>query len=311
MTELDPQLKQQNTLPQPPPQGLAAPAFLPPRLQDYDDYRRFLADYYQHRKSQRAGFSFRQFAAACDMKSPNYLQLVMKGDRNLSEESAVTVARAMRLSASESQYFVALVRHDNAKTDEEVRLAQRQGLAALKKIVAKNLMPQARDVLNEWYYLLVRELVFLKDFQATPSYVCQRLPGLSESQAENALHFLIATGYLRQEGSHWVAADPVLDTGDSTFQHTKLQAYHADTLEFWAKQLATMDSEHQELGLLNIPMSQDKIPELKQKMRQFQDEIIGWLQNEKAPDCVVQLGCYLMPVSLSSLSTLDTTLDKN
>lgn len=58
-----------------------------------------------------------------------------------------------------------------------------------------------------------------------------------------------------------------------------------------------MANTHQELGLINIPINSNKIPELKQKMRQFQDEIIGWLQSEDKPNCVVQLGSYLMPIT--------------
>ncbi|MEO5668060.1 MAG: TIGR02147 family protein, partial [Bdellovibrionota bacterium] len=57
---------------------------LPPDILRYGEYRAFLADFYAYKKSQRSGFSYRLFAAKAKLKSPNYLQLVMQGKRNLS-----------------------------------------------------------------------------------------------------------------------------------------------------------------------------------------------------------------------------------
>jgi hypothetical protein len=55
------------------------------------------------------------------------------------------------------------------------------------------------------------------------------------------------------------------------------------------------------LGLLHIPIHKNKLPEFKRRIRQFQDEIIGWLQDEKEPTQVAQLGTYLIPVTKDSL----------
>lgn len=36
---------------------------------------------------------------------------------------------------------------------------------------------------------------------------------------------------------------------------------------------------------------------LSQRIQLFQDEIIGWLQDEKEPTQIVQLGTYLVPMT--------------
>ena len=108
-----------------------------PLIEKYRDYRKFLSDYYAFKKSHRSGFSFRKFSSKAGLKSPNYLQLVMRGDRNLSEEIAVNVANAMELSISQKKYFISLIRQENAKTDDELSKAKEASLVALKKLVSK------------------------------------------------------------------------------------------------------------------------------------------------------------------------------
>ena len=47
----------------------------------YLDYRTFLADFYAAKKKR--GFSFRAFSRAAGLGAPNYLKLVISGERNL------------------------------------------------------------------------------------------------------------------------------------------------------------------------------------------------------------------------------------
>ena len=58
-----------------------------PEVFDYLDYRAFLRDHYLDKK-QRQGLSFRGFSKRAGLKSPNYLKLVIDGQRNLTEAMA-------------------------------------------------------------------------------------------------------------------------------------------------------------------------------------------------------------------------------
>lgn len=86
---------------------------------DYLDYRAFLRDYYTARKGQGRGFSYRQFSRMASLRSPNYLKLVIDGDRNLSAAMAERFAAACGLEGEALTYFVDLVALDQAKTPAE------------------------------------------------------------------------------------------------------------------------------------------------------------------------------------------------
>jgi microcystin degradation protein MlrC len=59
----------------------------------YLDYRVFLADFYRAKK--RSGFSYRAFSRAAGLGAPNYLKLVMDGDRNAAIDHAIALANCV------------------------------------------------------------------------------------------------------------------------------------------------------------------------------------------------------------------------
>ncbi len=277
--------------------GDGAP-LLEPKIQNYRDYRKFLGDFYLYKKRSRKGFSFRQFSQLAGFKSPNYLQLVMRGERNLSEEMSDSVGDGMKLKSSEKRYFQALVRQENAKTDEELLKAKSEGLKVLKQLVAKYVNREAEEVLSKWYHLAVRELAALKYFEPDGKWICQKMKGLiDEEQAEASLQLLIRTGFIKENAGRWTAADPVIDIGDQIFSHQQVSKMHTETLRIWAKLIPETLPVEQELGLLTLSLPKEKIPALQQKIRDFQDEILGWLSSETQSDQVVQLGTYLIPLT--------------
>lgn len=268
-----------------------------PQILEYKDYRRFLADYYAFKKNLRSGFSFRRFSQMVGIASPNYLQLVIQHKRNLSDELAVKVGSTLGLIGPEKRYFVALVMHENAKSEEARAQAQAEILRSVKDLVAKEIPRAKLQVLTEWYHLLVRELVVLADFEPTGEWISTKLRGLiSPGEAERSLAYLQKAGFLKCTNGLWIQCDPVLDTGNA-FDETMGLKFHSSTWEAWSRALKITDKNMRELGLLNIPIASVKIPELRERMRKFQDEIIGWLQDEKNPDRIMQLGMYLIPTT--------------
>lgn len=272
------------------------PAPNPPDLRSYDDYRAFLRDYYAFKKALRPGFSHRRFAAMAGLKSPNYLLLVMKGERNLSPEMALAVAKAMGLAAQEREYFRSLVQLEAARSAVDLERAKRDLLAAARKLATSYVPATQTQILSEWHHLLVRETVFLPNFEPSGEWIARQLSNvLTATEAEASFAMLLKAGFVVQDGARYRAAEPVLDTGNRVFREDLNLKHHAETLAVWAKQLRALSPSEQERGLVNIPIDSTKLPELRARMLRFQDEIIGWLQNEDKPDRIVQLGTYLIP----------------
>ena len=89
-----------------------------PGLGEYTDFRQYLKDVYnwrrQHESTGFRPYSYSTFSAAADIKSPNYLKLIIEGRRNISEDMINRFARALRLQKNEIEEFRALVRYGQA-----------------------------------------------------------------------------------------------------------------------------------------------------------------------------------------------------
>lgn len=271
-----------------------------PEITRFRAYREAMKAFYNYKKSTRASFSYRKFSKVVGLKSPNYLQLVITGQRRLSVELAGPVAKALGMSAGEGVYFSGLVRLENAASAKEQENANQEILVALKKILAKEIPDSQIQVLNRWYYLAVRELVLTQDFRPDGEWISQRLRGLiSPTEAEDSLALLQRAKLIRcTTDGRWTVSDPILDTGDLRVE-ARILGCHIEILKTWVQLLPSLAKEERELGLLNIPIPKDKIPELRRRVRAFQDEIIGWIQDVPGSDSLVQLGTYVIPLTRS------------
>jgi uncharacterized protein (TIGR02147 family) len=251
-----------------------------PTLTSFTDYRLFLRAIFEARKKSNSRFSFRGFSTLVGFKSPNYLQLILDGQRNLTSETAGEIATRLKLSAHERTYFIALVKLASAKTETEKVEAERARLVALKKIVSRDIPAAKKEIFTRWYHLLVRELFLLKGARADAQWIVDRLGGcVSLEEASRSIELLCKSGFLEPTVGSYRLTEPVLDTDDSQMQAAFMRKFHSETLRVWSQKLNELPLAQQELGVLNIPIDSRKIPELRRRIRQFQDEIIGWVQD--------------------------------
>ena len=116
---------------------------------------------------------------------------------------------------------------------------------------------------------------------------------------------LVDLGMWKQQKNKIEVVDVFLDTGteEKTFADINVTDIHCQNLIAWSKVIDSVPKAERELGLINIPINESKVPALKQRIQLFQDEIIGWLQDEKEPTQIVQLGTYLVPMTKKMRAT--------
>jgi uncharacterized protein (TIGR02147 family) len=132
---------------------------------DFLDYRAYLRAYYEAAKRTRPSFSFRLFSKLAGLRSPNFLKLVIEGERNLGADSIARFAAALGLGGVDGEFFADLVAFGQAQT-----LAEKN--RAFERIAASRRFRQARRIdgelfsyLSHWYNPAIRELAAHSDFR--------------------------------------------------------------------------------------------------------------------------------------------------
>jgi len=193
----------------------------------YLDYRAFLRDFYAAKKAKSRAFSYRAFSKRAGVASPNYLKLVVDGQRSLSAKMAERFAHACSLDADASRYFVNLVAFNQAKTSAERALHYGKLTSSQRYRQAHKLEIAHAAYYSDWYMPAIRELAASAEFKGDPEWIADQLiPNITPLQAARALETLIELGLLvKDDAGRWVQADALLSTGPET-RGLHIAAFH-------------------------------------------------------------------------------------
>ncbi|MFZ5563221.1 MAG: TIGR02147 family protein, partial [Thermodesulfobacteriota bacterium] len=122
-----------------------------PTVYNYLDYRQFLKEMVAYRKQKNPGFSYRAFSRLAGFKSPNFLQLVINGQRNLSNESVAKITRGFGLKKQERDFFENMVFMNQAKSHEEKDHYYKKMKGARGYTKINRLEKEQYEYFSRWY----------------------------------------------------------------------------------------------------------------------------------------------------------------
>lgn len=268
---------------------------------DYVDYRAFLRDYYVEQKARTCQFSFRAFAKRAGIRSFNFLQLVMKGQRDLSAQMAMHFARGCGLKGPEAEYFCELVAFGQAKTSEERNRAYER-LARFRQFRSLHQLEPAQSAYhNNWYMPAIRELVLLPGFVEDPKWIASMLrPAISPGQAREALATLQELGLLvRDRAGKLCQSSALVTTGPGPLGH-HVANYHRVMIEQAARALDEVPRDQRDMSSLTLCVSAQAFENIRRRIAEFRQELLQLAELEGPADRIVQLGFQLFPLSNQS-----------
>ena len=166
---------------------------------EYKDYRLYIQDYYDERKRLGA-FSWREFCNSAGFSSPNFLQLVCKGESKLGKPKIANVAHAMGLVGFEEDYFHEMVTFGNAKKDaiKKAALLEMERIALEQKVRVVD--ADAFQYYESWKYPVLRELVPMMPGACPRDIADECKEHVSAEEVRDILNFLVKAGFLKKDG---------------------------------------------------------------------------------------------------------------
>lgn len=182
-------------------------------LFDYDDFRKFLQDYFEEQKKMRAVFSHRFFAAKAGFSSSSYCLNVIRGRFNLTAKSIDKIAKAMNFEPLQKSYFEALVQYNQADQVDKRETAWEQILEIRKQVEFTHLTNREHAYFSKWYYPVIRECAVSGQWNGDYLKLARLLdPQISTDEAREAIKNLVEWGLLRKiDGSHYEETAQMLD----------------------------------------------------------------------------------------------------
>lgn len=278
-----------------------------PSLSDYMDYRLFLADFYRVKKAQTRlsirPYSYALFSAAADIKSPNYLKMIIEGKRNLSLDMVSKFAKACGLNKTQTEEFRLLVIFNQSEdpADRNYALKQLSEYRVDQKLKQGELDRKVFEKVPNWIGWIIYALVDQEGVSFEPTQLKDLLRGkASESEITEALENLLRTGEL--------VRDPVtnkISKGKSTDAPEEVPPALVRKLQMQLMYLG-LESLYQdsaverEFGALTLSLTAKEFEDIKFKLRQMRkalhkENAIARMSSKG--ERVYQLNLQLFPVS--------------
>ena len=269
-----------------------------PLIYSYLDYRVFLEEMFRFRKVCNTRFSYRWFSQRAGFSSPNFLQLVIKGKRNLSNTSVAKIAKGFGLKRREREYFENLVFMNQADSSEEKNHYYRKMLAISHNHTPRTLGKEQYDYFSKWYHPAIRELIVNGNGDFTPAEIASRLvPSISAKEAQSALNLLLKLQLIaRDEKGRWIQTDRDITTGPE-IKSLVVANYHRAMLGLAGDALDRHPANERDISSVTLNIPEEDLPKFKERIASFRRELLELAGGTKNPERVVQINIQLFPLT--------------
>jgi uncharacterized protein (TIGR02147 family) len=268
-----------------------------PEVFEYLDHRAFLRDYYAAKKASR-GLSFRAFSKRAGLSSPNYLKLVIEGQRNLTPATAASFAKAAGLEGDAARYFAELVVFTQAKTSSERNQSYARITGFRRYREARPLELAHAAYHSTWYLPAIRELASRADFRDDSEWIAATLwPSISVADAAHAMRVLLQLGLLtRTSAGKIVQSDAVVSTGPEVAD-VNVANYHRMMMQRASDAVDAVPPSERDISSLTLCLGPQGVRRLKQRIQRFRRELLEISTREETLEQVVQVNFQLFPLS--------------
>lgn len=280
---------------------------LEPQLSNYLDYRKYLEDFYRFKreltKNQLRPYTYSVFAASADIRSPNYLKMIIEGKRNLSEDMIQKFARALGLNKQKTNEFRLMVLF-NQTTDPSERNIYLKDLSNTRvegQIKAGEIDPKTMNKVPSW----VAWVLFAMVDQEGVQYTADELRGLLRGKAQldeinEALNSLLASGDLIRDDEGKIKKGRNLTEGAEEIPVALIRKLQTQLMLLGLESLYEDHPTEREFGTLTLALTKQEFEEIRFKLRQLRKQIhkdTGLARLNQPGERVYQLNLQLFPVT--------------
>lgn len=264
---------------------------------EYTNYRLFLKDFYQEKKA-REGYTYRDFARDAGMNSASWLMHLIKGNKNLSSESAKRVAKALNLNRPKTEYFELMMHFTQAKSFEAKDLYYQKMIEFKRRQKCVSINEEHYEYYSKWYHPVIRSLVTKVDWGGDYSKLAKHvLPEISTREAGKSVRLLQKLGFIKKdENGKWKQAQQAISTGDEV-DSMKIINYHKQVSQLASDAHERAGDSLKDISSLTLGLSKEASYQIKTEIQAFRKKIMELAQASEGSDRVYQLNFQFFPAS--------------
>ncbi|OFZ20242.1 MAG: hypothetical protein A2X94_15315 [Bdellovibrionales bacterium GWB1_55_8] len=265
---------------------------------EYADYRNYLRAVFLEKKSKNTRFSYRVFSRLAGFSSPNFLKLVIEGQRNLSSESIAKISAALKHNRESASFFRHLVLMNQATSAEERNSHAEQVLKSRHYRQHHPLSRERYEYYSRWYVVAVRELVDTKGFQEDPDWIARTVtPSITVTEATQALEILKRLELVASnENGKLVQTSRIVSAGDEVAS-VALAEFHRQMIDKGREAIDRFPSHERDISSVTLGLSAANVIKVKELIQRFRKQLLEIAEHDAHATQVYEVNFQYFPLS--------------
>ncbi|HSQ41036.1 MAG TPA: TIGR02147 family protein [Fibrobacteraceae bacterium] len=259
------------------------------------DYRAWLKARSEEIKQEKPYFSYRYLAMRLEVDS-GHIARVFTGQAHLALKHLPQVATLFGLDARETEYLGELIRFCRARTDSEAQI-HFDRLQTIRGLDFRTVADDQEEYFCAWYHMALRSLLSIADFRGkTSAEIGARLtPPISAKQVQDSIALLKRLKLIEESSDgNFRVLDTLVSTGDD-WQAQAIRSYQRQMILMGADALDRFHKAERDISSLTLPFSRKTLPVLRDRLREFRQEMLKLSQDCNGADSLYQVNIQLFP----------------
>jgi uncharacterized protein (TIGR02147 family) len=239
-----------------------------PNVFEFTNYREYLAKFVAAKRSTNPAYSSASFVrrAGLGANSRGYLKLVIDGKRNLTPNTIRAFSEALGLDPQASLYFENLVLFNQSEKAKDKKYYFERMISASpsKRSDQVELLESQLRWVSNWYFIPLRELVLLPEFQESGDWISKKLKNkISPQVAIEAIRDLVRLGLLKRDPAtgRLLQSEPLIKVSGNVFSPF-LVSMHQGLIERAKEALTEETFERRSASCLTFACQEEDIKKI-------------------------------------------------
>ncbi|MGL1934511.1 MAG: TIGR02147 family protein [Fibrobacterales bacterium] len=262
---------------------------------DYYNYRTYLKEYYEYKKSVDSTFTYRVFAKLAGIGSPSVYGDLVTGRRNMTASLIPKFVKAIGLKEKEQQYLIQMMYFTHAKTQK----SKEETFEVLAKMLPnsiRTLTRSQREYYKQWYHVAIREVLAV--FDVTDDFRDLGLfltPQVSLLKVKKAMKLLQDLELIEKVNGFWRPKSGKI-IGDHIDVFT-MRDVQKQMIDLGKEAIDMYTPEKRNVSAIAMSVSSKGIERMIRKINMFRREMADLAQSDDDENQVYQLNLQFFPLT--------------
>ena len=241
-----------------------------------------------------------------DLRSPNYLKLIIDGERNLSPGTARKFAKALGLDRESTEEFLLLVEYGQALDPlERNRHLRTLNEFRLKRRLKNGELPSERvEMAPRWVSWALHAVADQAGADFSVDGLRDLLIGkVSADEIRKSLQQLFDAGALNLDSETGRVKKGIVPPNQDEIPSDVIRKIQAELMYLGMESLISGQAQEREIGTLTVCLTENEFEKLRFELRHLRKRILkdALIERERSPgDRVYQLNIQLFPLTKRS-----------